>query len=143
MSHPDPNALGKGKALIPMRLNECPIHPRLQTIQYLDFSVPEALPWASLIDRIREIETDIEADQAAAKAEVTASTPGPDDSNAKAIVAYLNQRGFQMASFDRLRQRINGSLSDQDFNEIITRNPTVFRHARLAGGKNGIAKLIP
>jgi len=69
--------------------------------------------------------------------------PASDDTNAKAILAYLNQRGFQMASFDRLRQRIDGTLTDQQFNEIISRNPTVFRHARLAGGKNGIAKLIP
>jgi hypothetical protein len=26
-------ALGKGKAVIPMKLNECPIHPRLESIQ--------------------------------------------------------------------------------------------------------------
>jgi TIR domain len=136
-------ALGKGKAVIPIRLNECLVHPKLETIQHLDFSVPGALPWASLIDRVREIETDVEPDEAAARADVTAPMPAPEDTNAKALLDYMNQRGFQMVSFDRLRQRIDPTLSDQEFNEIIARNPTVFRHARLAGGKNGIAKLIP
>ena len=43
-------ALGKGKAVIPLRLSQCVIHPRLETIQYLDFSVPVALPWESLVE---------------------------------------------------------------------------------------------
>jgi len=134
-------ALGKGKAVVPVILTECHIHPRLETIQHLDFTVAEALPWTSLINRIREIETDAES--------VTAIAPGTDSSppqlepTAKAILAYLDQRGYQMASFERLRRRINESLSDADFNEVIQRNPTVFRHAMLAGQKPGIAKLIP
>jgi len=136
-------ALGKGKAVIPMKLNECLIHPKLETIQYLDFSVPGALPWASLIDRIREIETDVEPSDAAAVADVIAPMPAPDDAHAKAVLAYLNQRGYQMASFDRLRRRIDENLTDQQFDEIIARNPTVFRRARLAGDKPGIAKVIP
>jgi hypothetical protein len=45
-------ALGKGKAIIPMKLNECIIRPKLGTIQYLDFTVSGALPWGSLIERI-------------------------------------------------------------------------------------------
>jgi hypothetical protein len=49
-------ALGNGKTVIPMKLSECLIHPRLQTIQHLDFSVPGALPWESLVARIREVE---------------------------------------------------------------------------------------
>jgi hypothetical protein len=32
--------------------------------------------------------------------------PTISDTNAKAILAYLNQRGYQMAGFDRLRKRI-------------------------------------
>jgi hypothetical protein len=48
-----------------------------------------------------------------------------------------------MASFDRLRSKINKDLTDKDFNDIIVRNPTVFRHATLTGKKLGIAKLVP
>ena len=126
-----------------LKLNECFIHPALETIQHLDFSVPGALPWESLIERVREIETDVEPSKASAPSNVIASMLAPDDFHAKAILAYLNQRGYQMASFDRLRRRIDETLTDQQFNDIISKNPTVFRHSRLADGKPGIAKLIP
>jgi hypothetical protein len=66
-----------------------------------------------------------------------------EDTYANAILVYLKQRGFQMASFDRLRSKINNDLTDKHFNEIIVRNPTVFRHATLTGKKLGIAKLVP
>jgi hypothetical protein len=136
-------ALGKGKVVIPMKLNECLIHPKLEPIQYLDFSIPGALPWEYLIERIREIETDAEPPDAAAAADLTASTTAPNDALAKAILAYLDQRGYQMASFDRLRRQIDEKLTDQQFNELVVKNPTVFRHARLNNGKLGIAKVIP
>jgi hypothetical protein len=135
-------ALGKGKAVIPVKLNECLIHPRLEPIQYLDFSFPGALPWESLIERVREIETDVEPTDAAA-ADLIASTPAPNGAPAQAILAYLNQRGYQIASFDRLRRRIDESLTDQQFNDLIAKNPTVFRYAVLGSGKPGIAKVIP
>jgi len=128
-------ALGKGKAVIPVKLTECHVHPKLETIQYLDFTVAEALPWTSLINRIREIESDTETPAAAAPSEL--------EPTAKAILAYLDQRGYQMASFGRLRSRINENLTDEQFQEIIQRNPTIFRPATLAGQKPGIAKLIP
>jgi len=134
-------ALGKGKAVIPIRLNECVIHPKLETIQYLDFSVPGALPWESLVERIREIETEPVAPKTATDS--AASLPASEDTHAKAILAYLNQRGYQMASFERLRRRIDASLTDEKFNEIILRNPGVFRHTQLTDGKPGIAKVIP
>jgi len=77
-----------------------------------------------------------------APSNVIASMPAPDDVHAIAILAYLNQRGYRMASFDRLRRRIDENLTDQQFNDIISKSPAVFRHARLADGKPGIAKLI-
>jgi TIR domain-containing protein len=134
-------AFGKGKAVIPLKLNECTIHPKLAAIQHLDFSIPGALPWDSLIERVQEIETD---------AEPTGPTPdappppsAPQDGLAKSILAYLDQRGYQMASFERLRRRIDENLTDEQFNDLIAKNPTVFRRAVLKDGKPGIAKLIP
>ncbi len=41
-------ALCQRKTIIPIRLNECVIHPKLETIQYLDFSTPGALPGSCL-----------------------------------------------------------------------------------------------
>lgn len=61
----------------------------------------------------------------------------------KAILAYLNQRGYQMASFDRLCQRIGGNLTEEKLKDIVARNPTVLHFATLAGGKPGVAKVVP
>jgi hypothetical protein len=135
--------LGKGKPVIPLKLNDCMVHPRLETIQHLDFSVPGALPWASLIERILEIDADVtpEADLTAAG---TAVDQAPvQDPTVKAILAYLDQRGYQMASFERLRKRIDASLTDEKCKEIIANNPTVFRHAVLKGNRPGLAKVVP
>lgn len=135
-------ALGKGKTIIPIKLTLCEVHPRLEPIQYLDFSIPGALPWESLIERIREIETDDEASPAG-EPEPLVTPPDPDAAHVNAILDYLNQRGYQMASFERLRKRIDESLSDARCREIIRKHPTMFRRVTLKGGKPGIAKLVP
>ena len=48
-----------------------------------------------------------------------------------------------MASFDRLRKRIDANLTDKDFQDVISKHPTVFRSATISGGLSGIAKLVP
>jgi len=137
-------ALGKGKTIIPLKLMECSIHPKLEPIQYLDFSIPGVLPWESLIERIREIETP-DSDQSVPDAGTDSPKPGPDpdDFYVKAILAYLNQRGYQMVSFDRIRRRIDANLTDEHLREIVAKNNSIFRPATLQGGKEGLAKLIP
>jgi TIR domain len=143
-------ALGKGKAIIPIKMNECSIHQKLAPIQYFYFTVPGASPWDGLIERIRGIETDIEPSAASAQTNVSTSISTISDTTAKAILAFLNQRGYQMASFDRLRKRIDENLENKDFLEVIAKHPTVFRSATIVGGTPemrislpGIAKLIP
>lgn len=133
--------LGKSKTIVPLRLEECQIHPRLETIQYLDFSLPGSLPWNMLIERIREIENDATAQEET----VTTTTPEPLPLNptVKAILAYLDQRGYQMVSYDRIRLRIDSDLSDDKLDKIVNDNPTVFRKATLKGGKSGLKKLVP
>jgi hypothetical protein len=98
--------------------------------------IVEALrdPWVSPEERRKQQQ--IEAQQRAEE-ERRAET-----ARREAILAYLNQRGYQMASFEGLRRRIDKSLTDQQFEDIIQRNPTIFRRARLAGNKPGIAKRI-
>ena len=136
-------ALGNGRDLIPLKLNECSIHPRLQTIQHLDFSVPGALPWESLIERINEIETDINQQTTLTTCEPTSEQPPKEALYVTAILSYLNQRGYQAISFDRIRQRIDSSLTDIELNSIITNNSSTFRHAKLKTGKPGLAKILP
>ena len=130
-------AMGKGKPIIPIRLSACSVHPKLEPIQYLDFSIPGSLPWESLVERIHEIET-----ESISTVKEVAVNPA-DEADVKAILAYLNQRGYQMASFERLRQRVSESLTDDRFKEIVKNNESIFRLARLKGRRPGLAKLVP
>ncbi|HEY0169469.1 MAG TPA: hypothetical protein VGB98_00330, partial [Pyrinomonadaceae bacterium] len=129
---------------IPLKLTECSIHPKLEVIQYLDFSIPGVLPWELLIERIKEIETtpteQSETDSVDASSQ---RSPDPDDFYVKAILAYLNQRGYQMVSFERIRKRIDANLPDKHLRSIVAKNKSIFRLATLEGGRKGLAKLIP
>ena len=104
--------------------------------------MPGSLPWSALIDRIREIEA-----EATSQEDLTAGAndeePIPHDATVKAILAYLDQRGYQMVSYERMRQRIDPELTDDALDSLIRANPRVFRHAVLKGGKRGLAKRIP
>ena len=42
------SAIGAGKKVVPLILREVKLHPRLQTIHYLNFSNPAARPWDKL-----------------------------------------------------------------------------------------------
>lgn len=60
-----------------------------------------------------------------------------------AILKYLNQRGFQMMSYERIRQKIDDSLSDTKLDAFIDGNKSTFRKVKLKGNKKGLAKIIP
>lgn len=136
-------AIGRGKPIIPLKITPCSMHPRLETIQHLAFTNPGSLPWASLIERIREIEKESEPFQSDEASTSLAGAMDPDDTHVKAILAYLNQRGYQQASFDRLRRRVDENLSDDQLRKIIANNRTIFREAWLKDGIEGLAKLVP
>jgi hypothetical protein len=133
--------LGKSKTVVPVKLEACKIHPRLEPIQYLDFSVPGSLPWDLLIERIREIEADATSKEDLAVA--ASVVPSQQDPTVKAILSYLNQRGYQMVSYDRIRRRIDPALTDKDLDTLVDSNPTVFRHAILKDDKKGLGKRVP
>jgi TIR domain len=134
--------LGNGKTVVPVKLEDCKVHPRLELIQYLDFSIPGALPWNLLIERIREIEADATSQEDLDIAE-SSSEPAQQDPIAKAILAYLNQRGYQMVSYERLRRRIDPGLTDERLDALVDANPMIFRRAVLKDGKRGLAKRVP
>ncbi len=136
-------ALGNGKNIIPIKLNECAIHPRLQTIQHIDFSVPGALPWASLIERIREVDSEAEVEDQAIVQQKIEEPDGDVDIHVRAILAYLDQRGIQVISFENVRKRVDASLSDEKLNKLILDHPTLLRLAKLKTKKPGLKKLRP
>ncbi|MCB0105878.1 MAG: TIR domain-containing protein, partial [Caldilineaceae bacterium] len=135
--------LGQQKTIIPLKLDSCKVHPRLEQIQYLDFSVPGALPWNLLIEQIHDIETDATSEEDLNMAAPILDEAQAQDAIAKAILTYLNQRGYQMVSYERLRRRIDSDLTDEQLDEVVAANPKVFRHAVLREGKRGLAKIIP
>ncbi|MCB1899094.1 toll/interleukin-1 receptor domain-containing protein [Cognatazoarcus halotolerans] len=138
-------ALGKGKPVIPLKLAECTFHPRLEPIQYLDFSHGGHLPWESLVERIREIETetpDPDAPVESPRVAAAASAPADPqtDADIDAVLAYLEQRGFRMASFERLQNVLDRPLDDAAFEKIIAQSGGRLRSARLKGDKAGLAR---
>ncbi len=46
-------AWGVGVKVIPIMLKTTPLHPRLEALQYLDFTVPKSRPWERLIEEAR------------------------------------------------------------------------------------------
>ncbi len=47
-------ALGNGKTIIPVLIEDCEVHPRINILQYLDFKEGKR-PWDKLIERIKKI----------------------------------------------------------------------------------------
>ena len=133
--------LGKSKTVIPVKLEACTIHPRLKAIQYLDFSVPGSLPWNSLIERIREIEAAAPSQEDLAAA--ASVVPSQQDPTVKHILKYLNQRGYQIVSYDRIRRRIDSALTDKELDALVESNPAVFRPVTLKDDKKGLGKRVP
>jgi hypothetical protein len=135
-------ALGRRKVIIPVKLDNCSLHPRLEAVQHLDFSVPSARPWSLIAQRVEEIDIDKDAKPPEPPTPPTA----PSSSEAKtvaAILEFLNERGYQMMSFERIRARFGKDLTDERLRAIVADNRTIFRPATLKGDKPGLAKLVP
>ena len=137
-------ALGMSKPVIPVKLSDCMMHPKLEPTQYIDFSYPKSLPWDALVQRLREIEVEKESatERTSTSAKIAAVTPEVAEVTS-AILDYLNSRGFTMVSFARLREKLDLKFSDRQFQDLVRTHPAIFRLARLKGGKPGIAKRVP
>jgi hypothetical protein len=62
--------------VIPILLREAPTHPRLEALQYIDFTNPKVRPWDRLIDEIQRVRTSgtTQANHQEAQAMCSAST---------------------------------------------------------------------
>jgi hypothetical protein len=109
------------------------------------FQQAGSLPWDDLIQRIREVEVEQQPPQSEVGALIGAppKETGEDEALEKKILHYLDQRGYQMASFDRLRDRIDETLTDERIDRLLDKSSAVFRRAVLKGGRPGLAKLAP
>jgi TIR domain len=142
------SAIGRDKPIVPVLLNDCERHPRIEPIQYIDFSNAAHQPWQQLIDRIRDIQENAElpAEEEVPLAEAAVGTAEPARRSEEAraadqIVAYLDRHGFQMVSFERIREAIGPGYDDTFLEQVISSHPTVFRRAKLRGDRRGMAKV--
>ena len=67
-------ALGAGVPVVPVLLKQTPLHPRLNELQFLDFTNRRARPWAQLIERLEALGSKRGGRKRAPKA----PRPGPD-----------------------------------------------------------------
>lgn len=138
------SAMGKGKSIVPVLLEPCDLHPKLEPIQYIDFSHGGYLPWPELVDRLNEIQAQDETPQIQLAAESSARSAGSkskEDKAAERILDYLNRRGFQMVSNERIRERIDPGFTDEFIDKVLKQHSDTFRPARLKGKRTGLAKL--
>jgi hypothetical protein len=124
-------ALGRNRRLIPILRTPTETHPVLENMQYLDFTDHRSRPWGRLV---RDVTGVPESDE-------EETVPDQDEIARDQILDYLDQRGYRMTSFDRVRRRINETYEDSFLEGLIRTYPDYFRPARLKGGKAGLARI--
>lgn len=72
-------ALGKGIKIIPIMLKETKAHPRLEPMQYFDFTNSKMMPWSNLVKEIKE-------------SPLAKLIPSPEDCGIKILSPEPNQR---------------------------------------------------
>lgn len=140
------SALGQKKPVIPVLLEHCDLHPKLEALHYLDFSHDGHLPWGELISSVEDARDQREEpdknEEPRQKDEVRQEGPrSKEDKAVEEILKYLNRRGFQMVSYERIKEKIDPSYDTEFLDNVLRQNKSKFRRARLRGGKTGLAKL--
>jgi HEAT repeat protein len=68
-------ASGVGVKVIPILLEPTPLHPRLEVLQYLDFSIRSARPWDKLLALLKEVSANSRTGSPRDQEDVESSTP--------------------------------------------------------------------
>jgi hypothetical protein len=135
-------AIGLEKPVIPVKLSDCKVHPRLEPMHYIDFSYSRSLPWDDLIRRLREIDAP-EQQVLSTEESKAAGRARQDDGLVTEILDYFASRGFTMASFQRLSKVLPSRPNESVLKNLLQANPDIFRPARIKGGLDGLAKRVP
>lgn len=134
------SAMGQGKPIVPLLIEDCKIHPKIEPIQYIDFRHHNKETWTMFANRLKTIRDDAEPaqqqDDTSGAGQVVSPT-APQIEARDAIKAYLLERGFRMISFDRIRQKIDSNYTDEFLLELQKITPE-FKVAYLKGPKRGI-----
>jgi hypothetical protein len=123
------SGMGKGKPVLPIIIEDCSWHPKIEPLQYLDFRQHDQSSWQQVVRRVKEMISEKEDyEQSEKSVEIEARDK---------IKAYLNEKGYRMVSFDRIRERINSEYTDKFLKELAN-HVDDFAIARLKGPKIGI-----
>jgi len=142
-------ALGLGVKIIPLLISPTTMHPRLEAFHYIDFTNARSRPWDTLIEKINKSAIpqhtipglDNSQDDGGQNDYTTPNTDRvlQDIHIAKnLILEYLDDNGFRMVSFERIRENIDHRYDNDFLMEVITNNIEVFKRAKLRGGKSGL-----
>jgi hypothetical protein len=131
-------ALGQDVKIIPILLKKTNTHPRLSTIHHFDFTNPLSRPWGDLIEEIKRSSDTSEAQPANRVPDLSVKA---DINDAKdRILEYLDEKGFRMMSFQRIRENIDHRYNDDFLAEVIAKNRHILLKAKLRGNKPGVKK---
>lgn len=58
------------------------------------------------------------------------------------VIGYLQSKGFKLVSFERIRERVNSSYSDEFLQSLPSRFPQELRRANLKGNRLGLGRIV-
>lgn len=58
------------------------------------------------------------------------------------IVGYLQSKNYKMMSFERIKEKLNSSYSNEFLEKLVQEFPKEIRRAKLKGDKPGIGRVV-
>ena len=131
------NAMGLGKPIIPVLLEESSRYPKIEPIQYIDFRNHNNSTWEQLIQRVKETREDREVLEDERDENAMSPLTPEERKVIEEIQGYLSERGFRMMSFERIRAKINREYNNGLLEELVNKVGW-FTPAKLKGRKMGL-----
>jgi TIR domain-containing protein len=130
-------AWGAGIKVIPVLLKKTELHPRLESLQYFDFTTRTARPWEMLIELLREGKSSMPQSEKLPEAAKVETENRTGNVAHQRMIDALAEKGWEWRSIERLA--IIGGVSEDEALDILREDPNVV----FAKGKSGkrIAKL--
>jgi hypothetical protein len=134
------SGMGKGKPVLPVIIEDCKLHPKIDQLQYLDLRRHDESSWLQIVQRVKEIiggKEDLEQDEKDTLPLDGATLTDAERNARDRIRAYLIEKGYRMMSFDRIREKIDQNYRDEFLKQLAVKVDE-FAIAYLKGPKVGI-----
>jgi TIR domain len=116
-------AWGAGVKVIPVLLKKAELHPRLESLQYLDFTNRTARPWDTLMALLREAEESKPQVEKMAEPEEIKIENKKERGAYERMLEALNDEAWTWRSIDRLA--IVGGVSEGEALDILRRDSNI------------------